>query len=256
MYQKIRKLFFRTLVPAVLAAMMIPATAFAEGKSCSVTIPAEIQVTGSSIPADVEYKLVMERVTENAPMPETAEAVRTGAGQVDFGPITYTSPDDYQYRIYQNSEAKNRFTYDDTVYLVTVRVTNSATAEGGLASQIWITNEADESAKADSLLFTNHYSRPSSGGGGGGGGGNPGGGPYVPGGPGVEGDGLTEIVDDGTPLAPGFGDGNGTQINDDPIPLALPKTGDTTNLALWAALMAASGGCLIFLAVTGRRRDA
>lgn len=255
MYQKIRKLFFRTLVPAVLAAMMIPTTAFGQGKSCTVTIPAEIQVTGSSVPSDVEYKLVMERVTENAPMPEVTEVTRTGAGEVNFGPITYTSPNDYHYRIFQNSEAANRFTYDETVYLLTVRVTNSATAEGGLAYQVWIANAADETVKADDLLFTNSYSRPSSSGDGGGGGStSPGGGPYNPSGPGVEGDGLTEIDDDATPLAPGFGEG--TQIDDDLVPLALPKTGDTTNLALWAALMAISGGCLIFLAVTGKRRNA
>lgn len=254
MYQKIKKLLFHTLVPAVLAAMMVPTAAFAQESFCTASIPVEIQVTGSAIPSDVEYRLVLEAVSENAPMPAESQIIIKNAGKSSFGPITYSSPNDYEYRIYQNSDAQNRFTYDDTVYNVTVRVTNGA--EGGLVSEIWAVKDGESSGKADNILFTNHYSRPSSGGGGGGGGGNPGGGPYVPGGPGVEGDGLTEIVDDGTPLAPGFGDGDGTQINDEPVPLALPKTGDTTNLALWAALMAVSGGCLIFLAVTGRRRDA
>ncbi len=253
MYQKIRKLLFHTLVPAVLAAMMVPVTVFAQDYSCSTSIPVEIQVTGSSIPSDVEYRLVLEAVSANAPMPAETQVTITNAGKSEFGPMTYNRPGDYQYRIYQNSDAQNRFTYDDAIYNVTVRVTNAA--EGGLTSEIWAVKDGEGSGKADSILFTNSYSRPSSSGDGGGGGStSPGGGPYNPSGPGVEGDGLTEIDDDATPLAPGFGEG--TQIDDDLVPLALPKTGDTTNLALWAALMAISGGCLIFLAVTGKRRNA
>lgn len=245
MYQKIRKLLFRTLVPAVLAAMMIPMTAFGQGKSCTVTIPAEIQVTGSSVPTDVEYKLVMERVTENAPLPEVTEVTRTGAGQVSFGPITYTSPDDYHYRIFQKSETQDRFTYDTTVYLLTVRVTNSAAAEGGLAYQVWLANEADETVKADDLLFTNSYSRPYSPGGSSGG--DDGGGGSTPR---VVADGLTEIADDPTPQSawPEL-----VEIANDLVPLGLPQTGDTTMLGLWGVLAALSGGGLILLLAIRRR---
>ena len=47
MCQKLRNLVFHTLVPAVLAALLLPIMAFAQVSSCSVSIPVEIKVTGS-----------------------------------------------------------------------------------------------------------------------------------------------------------------------------------------------------------------
>ncbi len=244
MCQKLRKLVFHTLVPAVLAALLLPIMAFAQVQSCSVSIPVEVKVTGSRIPADIPYRLLMKAITPEAPMPQSEELVLVNGGQSEFGPMVYTQTGDYQYEIYQNSEPRDRFTYDERIYRVTVRITNGENGE--LESQVWATDEASEEEKTESIVFTNNYKRP--GGGGGGGGSDP-----DPGGPGTEvpkGDGLTEIGDNETPL------GGLTLISEEGVPLGgLPKTGDTTILSFWILLAVLSGSGLVGLAFIRRRMD-
>ena len=242
MCQKIRKLLFHTLIPAVLAVMLLPMTAFADNYSCTVSIPVEVQVSGSSIPSDVTYKVVMEAVTPNAPMPEAAELTVKKDEKVQFGPITYTVPNDYQYRIYQNSEKKDRFTYDAASYTVTVRVVNGE--NGTLKAEVWALESDSATEKTSGISFKNSYTKPednsSSGGGshgGGGGGGSKGG------------DGLSNS--DITDMAPPLEDGPRV---DPPLPI-LPKTGDTTNLALWMILMAISA-CGLAVSAIARKRFA
>lgn len=242
MCQKLRKLVFHTLVPAVLAALLLPIMAFAQVQSCSVSIPVEVKVTGSRIPADIPYRLLMKAITPEAPMPQSEELVLVNGGQSEFGPMVYTQTGDYQYEIYQNSEPRDRFTYDERIYRVTVRITNGENGE--LESQVWATDEASEEEKTESIVFTNNYKRP----GGGGGGSDP-----DPGGPGTEvpkGDGLTEIGDNETPL------GGLTLISEEGVPLGgLPKTGDTTILSFWILLAVLSGSGLVGLAFIRRRMD-
>lgn len=241
MYQKIKKLLFHTLIPAVLAVLMIPTMAFAEAVSCTAAIPVEVTVTGSRLPSDVQYKLVLEAVTPGAPMPDVTELIIKDGGKASFGPMTYTLPEDYQYRIYQNSEVKNYFTYDATIYTVMVRVVN--TDDGKLTAEIWAVNDGSAEQKVDGIVFANSYKKSSGGGSSGGGGGNPSGGGSPSGGPGVIVDELTVIEDSQTPLA-------------DVIPSGiLPKTGDTTNLAFWLLLMSVSGGALALLMVLKKRMD-
>ena len=242
MCQKLRKLVFHTLVPAVLAALLLPIMAFAQVQSCSVSIPVEVKVTGSRIPADIPYRLLMKAITPEAPMPQSEELVLVNGGQSEFEPMVYTQTGDYQYEIYQNSEPRDRFTYDERIYRVTVRITNGENGE--LESQVWATDEASEEEKTESIVFTNNYKRP----GGGGGGSDP-----DPGGPGTEvpkGDGLTEIGDNETPL------GGLTLISEEGVPLGgLPKTGDTTILSFWILLAVLSGSGLVGLAFIRRRMD-
>lgn len=242
MCQKIRKLLFHTLIPAVLAVMLLPMTAFADHYSCTASIPVEVQVSGSSIPSDVTYKVAMEAVTPDAPMPaETVITVKKDE-KTSFGPITYTVPNDYQYKIYQSSEEQDRFTYDKKEYTVTVRVVNGA--NGTLEAEIWALGNGQDEKKADEITFENSYSKPSGGGSSssGGGGGNGGGGGGSKGG-----DGLSTIIDDTPPLS---------EIILEDLPLAvLPKTGDTTNLALWMILMAISA-CGLALSAIARKHFA
>lgn len=258
MCQKLRNLVFHTLVPAVLAALLLPIMAFAQVSSCSVSIPVEIKVTGSRIPADVPYRLVLKAVTPEAPMPQSEELIVVNGGRSEFGPMVYTQTGDYQYQIYQNSDPRDRFTYDKRVYKVTVRVTNGENGE--LETQVWASDEAAGDEKTESIVFTNNYRCP--GGGGGGGDSDPDPDPDPspnpnpnpgPGGPGTEpsgGDGLTEISDNETPL------GGLTQIFEEEVPLGgLPKTGDTTMLSFWILLDVLSGCGLAALAFIRKRMD-
>lgn len=85
------------------------------------------------------------------------------SGTVSFGQIHYTVPGDYQYKIYQKSGSTDRFTYDKTVYTVTVRVQNDA--EGGLTAELWAVKEGT-TMKNDAVQFQNHYDAPGNNGGG------------------------------------------------------------------------------------------
>lgn len=257
MCQKLRTLVFHTLVPAVLAVLLLPIMAFAQVNSCSVSIPVEIKVTGSRIPADVPYRLELREITPGAPMPQSGDLIVVNGGKSEFGPIVFTQTGDYRYQIYQNSEPRDRFTYDERIYLVTVRITNGENGE--LEAQVWASDEAAGDEKTESIVFTNNYRRPGGGGGGDSGGDsdpdpNPGTDPNPgPGGSGTEtpgGDGLTEIGDNETPL------GGLTLISEEGVPLAgLPKTGDTTMLSFWIILAVLSGSGLAGLIVLRKRMD-
>ena len=244
---RLRKILVSVLVPAVLAALMIPTGAFGAGDSCHAEIAVKIQTTGDSVSSAVTYKLVLESV-DGAPMPEHAElelSSGTGSGTVvegAFGPITYTAPEDYQYRIRQASQTVNNFTYDATVYDVTVRITVS---DAGMEATVLVAKDGSE-AKTGEIAFTNDYDRPGGGSSGGGGGGGGGGST-----PTVVPDGLTEIADTPTPQSawPEL-----VEIANELVPMGLPQTGDTTMLGLWGVLAALSGGGLLLL-LAARRRE-
>lgn len=257
--KKIGRLLFHALVPAVLAAFMVPVAVYGE-EPCRVNIPVTVQVTGTGVPEGQSYKVKLEGITPQAPMPENSEITLTGAGEVSFGGIEYNTPGDYQYEIRQSSEAAEYFVYDESVYQITVRVVWDES--GRLTSMILAHNEAAGAAeKVEGLTFTNQYTRIPGGGtpsGGGGGGGPRGdGGSSSNGGPGVVGDGLTQIGDETTPLAdfPGMiSEMIPETILDSVVPLAmLPQTGDTTSLGLWILLMAVSGCGLMGLLAVRRR---
>lgn len=123
---------------------------------------------------------------------------------------------------------------------MTVRVVNGE--NGTLKAEVWALESDSATEKTSGISFKNSYTKPednsSSGGGshgGGGGGGSKGG------------DGLSTITDTTPPLA---------EILPEDLPLAvLPKTGDTTNLALWMILMAISA-CGLAVSAIARKRFA
>lgn len=250
MFKRIRKFLAAAMVPALLGAMSFSGgtvTALAaETASVSVSIPVEINVTGTNVP-DKEYKLVIEGVG-NVPMPEETVLTVKNGGSASFGPIQYTMPEDYQYRIYQSTEAQANFQYDDTVYLVTVQVINSE--DGGLEASI-VAGEEGTANKTDSLQFVNTYTST----GGGGGGGDDGGGGSSSGGGGGGGNRTdltnpdTITITDSTPPAetaqtlPDPGEII-DQIQETVLPLPiLPKTGDSSvSYAVLLASVILSGG--------------
>lgn len=103
----------------------------------------------------------MEAVTKDAPMPAQNVQERKNAGSISFGPMTYTVPGDYQYKISQTAGKTDRFTYDTSTYLVTVRVVNAE--NGTLKSEMWAVKDGSET-KSGTISFGNHYDTPKSGG--------------------------------------------------------------------------------------------
>lgn len=161
--QMMRKLRCLAWFPCLLAFLLLPGTVHAKEYACDVTIPATVQVSGDRIPSGEVYEVVMEAITKDAPVAEIMTQKVMNSGTVSFGQIHYTVPGDYQYKIYQKSGSTDRFTYDKTVYTVTVRVQNDA--EGGLTAELWAVKEGT-TMKNDAVQFQNHYDAPGNNGGG------------------------------------------------------------------------------------------
>ena len=161
--QMMRKLRCLAWFPCLLAFLLLPGSVHAKEYACDVTIPATVQVSGDRIPSGEVYEVVMEAITKDAPVAENMTQKVLNSGTVSFGQIHYTVPGDYQYKIYQKSGSTDRFTYDKTVYTVTVRVQNDA--EGGLTAELWAVKEGT-TMKNDAVQFQNHYYAPGNNGGG------------------------------------------------------------------------------------------
>lgn len=157
MKRKNHKSFFGLLILSLAVSLLPVGGVCAEEKSCTVSIPAETLVSGKTAPDGTEFELVLEPLGADCPMPSKAEIVGKGSGKVSFGPIVYTVPEDYQYRIYQKEGNAENFIYDKTVYTVTVRIVN--TDDGGLEAQIWAVKDGAED-KTGRILFTNLYQPP------------------------------------------------------------------------------------------------
>ena len=161
--QMMRKLRCLAWFPCLLAFLLLPGSVHAKEYACDVTIPATVQVSGDRIPSGEVYEVVMEAITKDAPVAENMTQKVLNSGTVSFGQIHYTVPGDYQYKVYQKSGSTDRFTYDKTVYTVTIRVQNDA--EGGLTAELWAVKEGT-TMKNDVVQFQNHYDAPGNNGGG------------------------------------------------------------------------------------------
>lgn len=203
--QMMRKLRCLAWFPCLLAFLLLPGSVHAKEYACDVTIPATVQVSGDRIPSGEVYEVVMEAITKDAPVAESMTQKVLNSGTVSFGQIHYTVPGDYQYKIYQKSGSTDRFTYDKTVYIVTVRVQNDA--EGGLTAELWAVKEGT-TMKKDAVQFQNHYDAPGNNGGG------------------SSHHHRTEETVTYT-----------TVIQQPPAAIGAPRTGDTQQSLLWGALI-------------------
>lgn len=150
-----------------ILGLWLPVKAEAAEKSGTLTIPVQVEVSGENIPGGKDYKVTLEAVTKNAPLPIETVKTRTGAGTITFGPINYGEVGTYQYRIYQNTDSAERFTYDQTAYLVEVQVIRRD--DGTLTAELVAKREGKQE-KSDAIRFDNRYDAPknqSSGGSGG-----------------------------------------------------------------------------------------
>ena len=215
------------ILPLLFLFLMMPGQVKAAQSSCEVTIPVQIEVSGDKIPDGETYQVTMEAVTKDAPMPAQNVQERKNAGTISFGPMTYTVPGDYQYKISQTAGKTDRFTYDTSTYVVTVRVVNGE--DGTLKSELWAVKEGSDT-KSGTITFGNHYDTPKSGGS-------------------KKHHHSSKTEETVT-----------TQVVVQNLQtLASPKTGDTSNVLLWGAFAAAAVlGVAVMIVVTvrsGRREE-
>ena len=128
---------------------------------------------GNSITSDEKFEFVMTP-SADAPMPEgtaagTPKTVTAGAGGIEFGEISYTTADaSYVYTFTEKAGSNSGWTYDNSVYTMTVKVSRNAHDE--LEAQKTITKNG---AEVSTVEFKNSYRKSSGGGGGSSGGGGP-----------------------------------------------------------------------------------
>ena len=160
----VKRLAKAVLLPLLAIAVLLPAqtlSAAAQEYRCEASIPVETAVEGNGAPADTAFAIKLEALSEQTPLPEKTELEIKGGGSASFGPIVYGVPGDYRYRVTQTKGNAAHFTYDETVYSVTVRVTNrGAAAADGLQAEIWaVRNDSED--KAMQIRFVNRYQAPS-----------------------------------------------------------------------------------------------
>ena len=110
-------------------------------------------------PTDDTFTFQMKAVTDGAPMPEgSKDGVKTvqitGNGSYEFGEMWFTEPGEWVYDISEINDGIKGYTYDTTVYNLTVTVTEgedgklvkeeTVTANGGSAGDIVFTNVYEE----------------------------------------------------------------------------------------------------------------
>ncbi len=120
--------------------------------------PVEKRIQGTNAP-NQEFTFKMEGLN-GAPMPEGSigsvkTMVVTGPGSVEFGVIPVTEAGIYKYRISEVIGTAKNWTYDHSVYTMTVTITEDG---GVLASDILIAKS--ELEKSEVALFTNLYTEP------------------------------------------------------------------------------------------------
>lgn len=157
MVRKIKQFRGLTCILLMLTLLALPGKAFAEERECAVTIPASVEVSGTSAPSDTEFEVVLTSLDTGVPMPEKSNGTVQGSGQIVLGPVTYTVPGDYHYSISQKVGNAANYTYDTSVYSVTVRVVNSE--DGGLAAEVWAVKDG-ASDKVEKITFSNEYKAP------------------------------------------------------------------------------------------------
>jgi len=131
-------------------------TVAAEPKSIAIGTSMDLDGTKPS-PAET-YEIVMKADKDGNPLPEGAEGqytlTITGEGRKNFPEMVYTKPGVYEYTIYQIPGDNKDCDYDDTVYHLTVTITNNG--EGGFNAMAVLSVEGSEH-KPDEAGFKNKY---------------------------------------------------------------------------------------------------
>lgn len=123
-------------------------------EAATFALPVTKVVEGSPATA-ASFEFILTAITNNAPMPDGNGATLTlsGAGSGSFGDITYTAPGAWEYSVRETAANATGYIYDDTVYLVTVTVTDTNGVLGAVA-----TIKDATGASVDAVVFTNQYS--------------------------------------------------------------------------------------------------
>ncbi|MCI7812261.1 MAG: FctA domain-containing protein [Lachnospiraceae bacterium] len=147
------------LIIALLCSIMMAQTAIA-AEMPAVTVPVQISLSGTVPDPAEKFVVELVAVDEECPMPkETKGRIYTmeviGAGNFGLPTITYENPGIYKYTIRQLAGTNPKCTYDDTVYEMTVYVTNAEDGSGLEATAILYPDS--DGTKQIEAKFHNEY---------------------------------------------------------------------------------------------------
>lgn len=121
-------------------------------------LPVEKQVVGDTPSSPQTFTFQLEG-KNSAPMPLSGDTLTiTGGGKGSFE-ILYDTPGDYQYTLREIPGNAAGYTYDSTVYTITVQVVWDDTFPDQLVATVHAGKEGD-SGKANQALFINRYTAP------------------------------------------------------------------------------------------------
>lgn len=146
-----RKVFAFLLCMILFAAEALQVNAASFPVSLQMEVKAEL--TGDTPASPETFTFVLEAV-DNAPMPETSRITIVGEGKSSFPPISYTELETYTYTLREIDGKAEGYTYDDTIYDVTVQIT--VDDSGNLQVSQYVSEQGSK-LKKDKIVFVNQY---------------------------------------------------------------------------------------------------
>lgn len=137
---------------ALLLALCCPLPVFAA--RAGAVLPVTVYTEGAAADAACVVSITP---LDAAPAPAQASLTIQGSGTAYFTGFAFDTPGDYRYTVTQAGSTAAHTVYDTHSYTVTVRVTGRP--DGGLNTELWAVRSG-ETAKADSVKFTNRYDPP------------------------------------------------------------------------------------------------
>lgn len=137
---------------ALLLALCCPLPVFAA--RAGAVLPVTVRTEGTATDAACVVSITP---LDAAPAPAQASLTIQGSGTAYFTGVAFDAPGDYRYTVTQAGGTAAHTVYDTHSYTVTVRVTSRP--DGGLNTELWAVRSG-ETAKADSVKFTNRYDPP------------------------------------------------------------------------------------------------
>ena len=148
------------LLIMLLCSVLLAEPSFA-AEMADGALPVTVKLEGAVLP-DPEETYLIRLKADNPAYPMPAGSVNgvyslliTGAATAGFPAISYSLVGIYTYTLYQEAGDNERASYDDTVYLLTVYVTNDEHGGQELKTQ-WVLRRDGSAAKQDAI-FTNFY---------------------------------------------------------------------------------------------------
>ncbi len=122
-----------------------------DAEDAEVVLKATKLLTGKTMQAD-EFTFEVRGVTSDAPMPNSVTAKNTANGEIVFEKIVFDKVGTYVYEVVEQNGGSDNYDYDESVYTVTVTVTDDA--QGKLWAAVSL---AKDGVASTEMVFRNGF---------------------------------------------------------------------------------------------------